>query len=584
MTPSENWFTLGVILPILAGYAHAACKAVPGTPGWPSTQEWMNFNQSLGGVLLKPPPPGGVCHAGEPNYNTALCPNVTSLWTTSFNFHEDDPISNAFNNWNNDSCLPYPQAPCSGEGYPIYVVNATKPEHVQKAINFARDNNIRLNVKCSGHDYLGRSVAPNSLSIWVHYIQNIQLHDSFTPQGRRKDCDCIPEGLNAFGPAITFQAGDTNGAVYAAASRIGMAVPVTGGPAVCYGGYTSGGGHSILGARYGLAADLILELTVVTPDGKIVVANACQNPDLFWALRGGGGATFGVVISFTMALYPDEPTSLVVAGVTTLVNNSAHFYDAAAYAFTKYPAIVDAGWAGYGAIYPSNTSVPGIGSKFDIAWFGFGRTESQILEMVTPIADYINATWPGEFGVYGAIKNFSSFYDYWSNNTDTGSPVGVDIVIGSRLLDKTAINNPNLKSYLERAVRPGGTLTQYMMGGPGVHSKPLSFNAVCPAWRTAYSHSVTGAHWPPFATALEKEQLSQLNGYLDALTELAPNTGAYVNEADPFEPNYHEVFWGANYPRLQTIKKMVDPHNVFWCRACVGNEGWQEVGDQLCQI
>jgi hypothetical protein len=463
MRPSIKTFNVGIMLPTLAGYAHAACKAIPGTSGWPSTEEWAIFNISLGGVLLKPPPPGGVCHPGEPNYNAALCPTVTTLWNTSFNFHEDDPISNAFNNWNNDSCLPYPQAPCSGEGYPIFVVNATKPEHVQKAIEFAREKNIRLNVKCSGHDYLGRSVAPNSLSIWVHHMQGIQLHESFTPQGGGKDCDCIPEGIPKSGPVITFSAGDTNGAVYAAASTIGMAVPVTGGHDVCYGGYISGGGHSILGARYGLAADLILELTVVTPDGQIVVSNACQNPDLFWALRGGGGATFGVIVSFTMTLYPDEPTALVITGISPVINNSAHFYDAAAYAFTQYPAIVDAGWAGYGFVQPSDTPVPGIGSQFYVDWFGFGRTEDQLIELATPIATYINETWPGEFGVFVSVTNFSSFYDFWYRNNDTGSPVGVDIVIGSRLLDKTAIGNPNLASYLERAVGPGGEVTQYMV-------------------------------------------------------------------------------------------------------------------------
>ena len=566
------------------GEINRICKATPGSPGWPSVQEWASFNQSLGGVLLKPPPPGGACHPGEPNYDTALCSTVAALWTTSFEFHENDPISNAFNNWNNDSCLPSSEAPCSGEGYPIYVVNATKPEHVQRAIDFARQKDIRLNVKCSGHDYLGRSVAPNSLSIWVHNMHDIHLHDSFSPQGSGKHYPCIPKGLSPFNSTITFAAGDTNGDVYAAASTIGMAVPVTGGHDVCYGGYATGGGHSIFGARYGLAADLIVELTVVTPDGAITIANTCQNSELFWALRGGGGATFGIIVTFTMALYPDEPTTLVTAGAGPFVNNSAHFYDAAAYALTQYPAIVDAGWAGYGFVSPSNTSVPGVGSDFYVYWFGLGLTEAQLLEFIIPISTYINETWPGEFESYVSVVNFSSFYAYWSSNTDTGSPVGVDLVIGSRLLDKSAFDNPNLASYLERATGPGGVLDTYMVGGPGVHNKPPSLNAVCPAWRTAYCHSVVGTGWYPFDTAMERKDLKILNSQVEALNELAPNTGAYVNEADPFEANYHEVFWGANYQRLLAIKREVDPNDVLWCRACVGNERWEEVGDQLCQV
>lgn len=579
MRPSSLQFALSVPLSALVGNAHAACKTVPGTPRWPSSEEWASFNTSLGGVLLMPPPPGGVCHQGQPNYNPTLCPTVIKEWNTSSTFHEDDPVSSLENNWNNDTCLPYPQLPCSGLGYPIYVVNATKAEHVQKAINFARERNIRLNVKASGHDYLGRSVAPNSLSIWLHYMQGIQLHNSFTPQGG-KDCDCTPEGLTPNGPAITFSAGDDHGHVHAAASTISMVVPVAGAPTVCYGGYVTGGGHSLTGARYGLAADLILELTLVTPDGRVVVANACQNQDLFWALRGGGGATFGVILTFTMALNPDLPTTQVIWGVSPLANNSVHFYDAAAYAFSQYPTLVDAGWGGYGAISPSNTTLPSTASNFGLNWLGFGRTLDEFVELIAPIEIYINKTWPGEFGFYAQPTNWSSFYAYWIANPDNSSPRGVDILVGSRLLDKAALNNPNLSQYLQKLIG----IDQYLIAGPGVHSRPVSLNSVSPAWRTAYSHTVTGAAWLPFDTAMEEQMINQLNGFLADLVALAPNTGAYVNEADPFETNYHEVFWGANYPRLLSIKKAVDPDDVFWCRACVGNEGWEEVGDQLCQV
>ncbi len=62
----------------------------------------------------------------------------------------------AENNWVNDSCLPIPTVACTGEGYPIYVVNATCAEDVKKGVDFARENNVRLVVKGTGVDYLGR--------------------------------------------------------------------------------------------------------------------------------------------------------------------------------------------------------------------------------------------------------------------------------------------------------------------------------------------------------------------------------------------------------------------------------------------
>lgn len=68
--------------------------------------------------------------------------------------------------------------------------------------------------------------------------------------------------------------------------RWGMAVVSGSSTSVSVGGYVSGGGHSILSGKYGLAADSVLELEMVSPSGEILVANECQNTDLFWAVRG----------------------------------------------------------------------------------------------------------------------------------------------------------------------------------------------------------------------------------------------------------------------------------------------------------
>lgn len=70
------------------------------------------------------------------------------------------------------------------------------------------------------------------------------------------------------------------------------------------GGYTAGGGLSPLTGKYGLAADQVLSIDVVTPDGRFQTADEMNNAELFWALRGGGGATFGVVTSMTVKVHP----------------------------------------------------------------------------------------------------------------------------------------------------------------------------------------------------------------------------------------------------------------------------------------
>jgi FAD/FMN-containing dehydrogenase len=134
-----------------------------------------------------------------------------------------------------------------------------------------------LNVKGSGHDYLGRSTAANSLSIWTKHIRGIEFHDSFQPQGCH-DCDSVP--------AATLGSGEDWGQLYPAAHKLGRTFVGGTGDTIGLGGYLTGGGHSPLSAMLGLAVDQVLEMEVVMPCGKTVIANQVLNADLFWAMRG----------------------------------------------------------------------------------------------------------------------------------------------------------------------------------------------------------------------------------------------------------------------------------------------------------
>ncbi len=130
------------------------CKATPNDASWPSLSQWNTLNQTLSGHLLNPLPPASSCHVSYPGSNIT-CAEVTNSWS-NMTFHQNNPVSTAWNNMNNDSCVPDPSTPCSGLGYPVYVVNASSVNDVKLAVDFARENNLRLNVKASGHDYLKR--------------------------------------------------------------------------------------------------------------------------------------------------------------------------------------------------------------------------------------------------------------------------------------------------------------------------------------------------------------------------------------------------------------------------------------------
>lgn len=133
--------------------SRTTCKTHPTSGSWPSITDWEALNETVGGRLLKPLPPAAICHSSQPDYNLKQC--EATDWTDASTY-ADSPLGIINPNWSNDSCLPQPRYPCTGEGYPIYVVNASSVEYVAAGVNFARHHNIRLNVKGSGHDYLGR--------------------------------------------------------------------------------------------------------------------------------------------------------------------------------------------------------------------------------------------------------------------------------------------------------------------------------------------------------------------------------------------------------------------------------------------
>jgi len=457
------------------------CKAVPGTSSWPSASSWAKLNTSLSGGLIKSVPPGGVCHPGQPNYNNASCAEVATLWYTSWPFYENDPVGNAYPNWNNDSCLPSPLVPCTDNGYPVYVVNATTAEDVKAGVDFARENHVRLIVKASGHDFRGRSVAPNSLSIWTHNLKGLTWHDTFTPTG------CYGNNYpNAWdGWALTRAAGEDGGSAFAFANQYGGMIHVGGAPTVNPGGYVTGGGHSVISFQKGLAADGILELTVVIPSGEIVTANACQNSDLFWGLRGGGGSTLGVIVNFTTKVWPSEPVNEVFMAFGSPTLNAEKFWEAWSYMAAEFPRLLNSGVQCTANISPANATIPNI---FEGNFHGVNQTLNETLGLLLPLAEYINATYkPDVESAILSAQQWDSYYDWWILHQDHSTPIGYDIAIGSRILDEQALTSPNLGRFFSQAVGQGG-LTLNFVAGPGTHAYPTDFDAVSPAWRTGYCH------------------------------------------------------------------------------------------------
>ncbi|CAH0028356.1 unnamed protein product [Clonostachys rhizophaga] len=605
--PSIRKLTTGLLAPLLitaSTIPHRVCKVKPGNTNWPSEDEWKQLNETLSGNLIKPELPGGVCHTGQPNYDKDQCPNVIKAWSTQ-DFHVQDPISVLSTQFTDYSCLPDPKAPCGREGYPQYVVNASTAEHVKAGIDFARDHSVRLVIKSTGHDYLGRSIAPGALSVWTHHLNDITYH--------KKEFKLAGLGKVIEGDAVTAGGGTEMLVIYEACAA--HDTTVVGGSARSVGvtGHFSSGGHSILSPRYGLAADNVLEMEVVTAAGEILTVNEDQNQDLFWALRGGGGSTFGVITAVTMRTVPSPRIHGISWGALT-ASNSTIVPNLITYIFTQLPYLMDSGLSGYNFFYremDNPSPAPGIPDKIAGVNGGLILQNSDdpdaVHKIFKPINETLQSRWKGQVLLILNVTTYENFKDWYDASYDKGL-AGYSVYLRSRLLGRETLlgDEKPLREALMTALDSLTNLQAFMVGGPGVHdAKPRGGgNSVLPVWRNAQIHArkltlyrvnlaqLTNNRCPvapqgfiPLNATAEEEAKQLLETKFQPLWDLAPDSGSYVNEAYPYEEDWQQAFWGDNYKRLLSIKRKVDPTDVFWCVPCVGSENWEEQADgQLCKV
>jgi hypothetical protein len=156
-----------------------ACKAFPGDASWPSPAIWNLFNLTLGGALIKTVPLAAPCYTSWPQHDAATCQYVTDHWA-DVHLHVADPTSAMFPLYQGQTCMPPSLAPpnvtdCTLGGYAAYSVAVTCVAHIQLALNFARNTNVRLVVRNTGHDFNDKSVGAGALSIWTHKLKDIQF-------------------------------------------------------------------------------------------------------------------------------------------------------------------------------------------------------------------------------------------------------------------------------------------------------------------------------------------------------------------------------------------------------------------------
>jgi hypothetical protein len=303
--------------------------------------------------------------------------------------------------------------------------------------------------------------------------------------------------------SITVGAGVLMEEIHRAAAAHNLAV--VGGMAqeIGIGGYLTGGGHNAISPTYGLGADGVLEMEVVTPSGDILIANECQNSDLFWALRGGGGSTFGVITSATLRTFPTPKMGWVQFALQSPEAYSDAFWNTTTYLFQQIPRLVEAGVSGYLYALPAIAGGGPNGTSGAALYGGLAavnKPASAITTALEPIVAYANSAFPRDIAFQINTTDYASFFDWWFPNRDS-SPAGVNAMIGSRLLNADVLSVPfgELKQTLKTASGPLG-LNGIMVAGKGVwDAKPCGgSDSVNPAWRNG-----TVVHLSEFSSEID---------------------------------------------------------------------------------
>ncbi|CAF1103870.1 unnamed protein product [Rotaria sp. Silwood1] len=515
------------------------------------------FNESIDGRLVVPEPSAAVCNEGT--YNATACSIAKAQWTNAA-WRSDQIGAMQFHNWENSSCSVFVNSSTCNQGsVPVLAVDAILPEHVQATVRFAVMNNLRLVIKSTGHDLLGRSTAAGSLLLWLHHMKNITLIKQYS------SCD-----LTNISNAVRIEAGAQWGEVYRLLSNFNLvAIGGASGTVSAVGGYLQGGGHSPLSNWKGMAADQVLEYDVVTADGQRQTINACQNGDLFWALSGGGGGTYAVVLSAVLRTFPSP---YIVAGTCSVNASDPVRYAKLIESFIEIlPTAADAGWSGYFDIIDLTLRF-----LFHVPNGDWATLNATLNQFVTNNSDLD----------FNNINSFflPSFY-YYAIMLELYNPTGSNFLVSSRLIPESIIRKEPAKvaevfTQAKGQSKTGSNLRGSFVAGGQVSNTTNKNNSVNPGWRTALLHMICIQSWLDTTSKTDQDYLdTQVLLRAAMLDELLPadsHPTCYANEGNPSEVNWQEKFFGSNviYNQLKSIKEKYDPLGLFICTNCVGSDDW----------
>jgi FAD/FMN-containing dehydrogenase len=401
--------------------------------------------------------------------------------------------------------------------HPALIVQCKGAADVRNAVDFARESNLLVAVKCGGHSHSGKSTTDGGMMIDLTTLRSVRVD----PERRIANVS----GGSLLGhmdhDTMAFGLVTTAGTV----SHTGV------------GGLTLGGGFGRLARRYGLALDNVVGLDVITADGKLLRADANENPDLYWGLRGGGG-NFGVVTNFDFQLHPMDRN--VIGGTIVFPMSQAksvlNFY------------------ADYTASAPDELSMDGgISARpgepavafIQVCYSGPVQKADKVLDPVrkagTPLMDSI-ATMD-----YVALQK--------SGDVDDARARGGYVKSGFAAAITPEMIDDILNGFEEDLVRGMAVVWQHAGGKIG----RVAPDATAFAHRHVKFDTLMIMDWP-----VDIDASAHVRWLKDYWATVEPHTrGAYANDVTELSQQAVHSNYGANFDRLLALKNRYDPTNLF---------------------
>ncbi|GFP57131.1 FAD-linked oxidoreductase hmp9 [Trichoderma asperellum] len=471
-------------------------------------------------------------------YQNFPCATIQANWNNSL-FHARFPTGYDYPYTFNCDIPGGNTSSCSLGDSPYYAVNVTNANDISLALKFAAQHNMRVAIKQTGHDFLGRSTGYASLEIWTHNLrQGLTFHDSYLSTSQCSPQE--PEGMESTGAALW----------------AGSAITI--------------GGAYTWTEVYQFAHE----------QNSIVVGGTCIGVGAVGGYLGGGGGTYGVVVNATVKAFPEMPVTVVILNIVPQDGNDdvTTFLDAIATWYEITPMILGANLGGYAgwAAWDGDTLLAPKVRRLESAFGGFNRSVDDVQESMAPVVAKLAPFNSKGMNITAEYIAFPDYFTYSHDIHANSMNVGQSVIMSSRFLRSTRlINNTALRQMVNvTAGLPGqNAFTVVGVNGGGTVALDVPNTTINPVWQQSLVNNLVARNWPDTTPYSEvkaaQDDITYVKGA--SLESLAPDTRTYINEAHYKDPNYLANFYGTTRPTLEAIKKKYDPNDLFYCVTCIGS-------------